>query len=76
MSNSFFLLFALFILPLEASAQTDSSPHSVQFVTVEDRAVPQGMQRVFHEAGPFATACHHKFIMLCKYKYILTSQYK
>ena len=37
--NSSFLLIALFILALKASAQTDSSPHKVQFVTVE-----QGVQ--------------------------------
>ena len=30
-----FLLIPLFILSLEASAQTDSSPHKIQFVTVE-----------------------------------------
>jgi non-heme chloroperoxidase len=34
--NLFFLLIALFILSLKASAQTDSSPHKVQFVTVEE----------------------------------------
>ena len=34
-SNSFFLLIALFILPLRAPAQTDSSPHRVQYVTVD-----------------------------------------
>lgn len=34
--NSFFLLIALFILPLRASAQTDSSPHRVQYVTVDE----------------------------------------
>jgi non-heme chloroperoxidase len=38
-SNLFFLLIAFFILPLDASAQTDSSPHGVQFVTVD-----QGVQ--------------------------------
>ena len=37
--NSFFLLIAFFILPLEASAQPDSSAHWVQFVTVD-----QGVQ--------------------------------
>ena len=37
--NSSFLLIALFILALKASAQRDSSPHKVQFVTVE-----QGVQ--------------------------------
>ena len=37
--NSFFLLIAFFILPLEASAQPDSSAHRVQFVTVD-----QGVQ--------------------------------
>jgi non-heme chloroperoxidase len=35
LGNSFFLLIAFFILPLEASAQTDSSAHRGQFVTVE-----------------------------------------
>jgi non-heme chloroperoxidase len=39
LGNSFFLLIAFFILPLEASAQTDSSPHRIQFVAVE-----QGVQ--------------------------------
>jgi non-heme chloroperoxidase len=34
--NLFFLLIALFILSLKASAQTDSSPHKVQFVTAEE----------------------------------------
>ena len=34
--NSFFLLIALFILPLRASMQTDSSPHRVQVVTVDE----------------------------------------
>lgn len=33
--NLFFLSIAFFILSLEASAQTDLSPHTVQFVTVE-----------------------------------------
>ena len=37
--NLFFLSIAFFILSLEASAQTDLSPHKVQFVTVE-----QGVQ--------------------------------
>ena len=39
LSNLFCLLIALFVLPLEASAQADSSPHRVQFVTVD-----QGVQ--------------------------------
>ncbi len=39
LGNSFFLLIASFILPLQASAQTDSSAHRVQFVTVD-----QGVQ--------------------------------
>ena len=39
LSNLFCLLIAFFILPLEASAQTDSSAHRVQFVTVD-----QGVQ--------------------------------
>jgi non-heme chloroperoxidase len=39
LGNSFFLLIAFFILPLEASAQTDSWAHRVQFVTVD-----QGVQ--------------------------------
>ena len=39
LGNWFFLLIAFFILPLEASAQTDSSAHRVQFVTVD-----QGVQ--------------------------------
>jgi pimeloyl-ACP methyl ester carboxylesterase len=39
LGNSFFLLIAFFILSLEASAQTDSSAHRVQFVTVD-----QGVQ--------------------------------
>ena len=39
LGNSFFLLIAFFILPLEAPAQADSSPHRVQFVTVD-----QGVQ--------------------------------
>ena len=39
LSNLFCLLIALFVLPLEASAQADSSPHRVQFV-----AVDQGVQ--------------------------------
>ena len=34
-TNLFFLLIALFILSLKAPAQTDFSPHKVQFVTVE-----------------------------------------
>jgi non-heme chloroperoxidase len=38
LGNSFFLLIAFFILPLKAPAQADSSPHTVQFVTV-DRGV-------------------------------------
>ena len=39
LGNLFCLLIALFVLPLEASAQADSSPHRVQFVTVD-----QGVQ--------------------------------
>jgi non-heme chloroperoxidase len=35
LSNLFSLLIALFVLPLEASALADSSPHRVQFVTVD-----------------------------------------
>ena len=34
--NCFFILIALFILSLKTSAETDSSPHKVQFVTVEE----------------------------------------
>jgi pimeloyl-ACP methyl ester carboxylesterase len=36
MRNSPFLLIALFMLALRASAQRDSSPHKAQFVTVEE----------------------------------------
>jgi non-heme chloroperoxidase len=34
--NWFFIVIALFILSLKSSAETDSSPHKVQFVTVEE----------------------------------------
>jgi non-heme chloroperoxidase len=36
MRNLYFLLIASLVVSLQASAQTDSSPHKVQFVTVEE----------------------------------------
>ena len=61
--NLFFLLIALFILSLKASAQTDSSPHKVQFVTVEEGVqleVPDRRSRPLRRSLPAGSSARHR----------------